>query len=390
MACTTRLQQTDTDEGVPSRQSEPSGSPGRLLHTKRVSLMITPFGLSAEQTDLVLTAACRAPSLHNTQPWAFVVAPDRIELHLDQSRVLSATDPQGREARIACGAWLFNLNLALARYGVAGRITLEPDRGHGPLAIIENGGEGRLSPERAELERAITHRRTNRQPFFDLAISSGHQRALVSAAETERTHLQMVTDPAQLSQLHGWAAAAHRDQLVDPAWAAEWAAWTGRHDSADGVPIWAAGPARTSPVSWNLREFGGPRTSPGSPAHEEPLIAVLATYTDQPEAQVQAGQAMQRVLLTATNIGLAASFVSQLIEVAPVRSDLADLLGGHLHPQVVLRLGFGGPVAGTPRRSATDCLVPAGANRAPAVVTEESDRVPERPVTSGSTTGGAP
>ncbi|MET3806601.1 nitroreductase [Nakamurella sp. UYEF19] len=335
-----------------------------------MSVIITPFGLSAEQTDLVLTAGCRAPSLHNSQPWAFVLAPDRIELHLDPDRALTATDPDGREARIACGAVLFNLKLALARYGIAGRVTLDPDQGRGPLAVIDHAGDGMLSPERAELERAITHRRTNRQPFFDLAVSVGYQRTLIRAAEIERTHLQIISDGTQLSQLHRWAAAAHRHQLADPAWSAEWAAWTGRNDSVDGVPIWATGPARYSPASWNFRDFGRPQSAPGSPAHEDPLIAVLSTYTDQPQAQIQAGQAMQRVLLTATNIGLAASFVSQLIEVEPVRRDLADLIGGHIHPQVVLRLGFGGPVASTPRRSAQDCLVPSVANHAPAIVTE--------------------
>ena len=66
---------------------------------------------------------------------------------------------------------------------------------------------------------------------------------------------------------------------------------------------------------------------------------------------------MQRVLLTATNLGMAASFLSQLIEVKAVRRQVSDLLGGQVHPQVVLRIGFGGPVSATPRRSVQDCLL---------------------------------
>jgi hypothetical protein len=54
--------------------------------------------------DQALASAVRAPSPHNTQPWRFAVEHDIIEVWLDRERVLTVADPQGREARPACGA----------------------------------------------------------------------------------------------------------------------------------------------------------------------------------------------------------------------------------------------------------------------------------------------
>ena len=42
--------------------------------------------------------ACRAPSLHNSQPWHWVVADNTVQLYLDKDRVLYSTDHTGREA----------------------------------------------------------------------------------------------------------------------------------------------------------------------------------------------------------------------------------------------------------------------------------------------------
>ncbi|SDO71818.1 hypothetical protein SAMN04515671_1809 [Nakamurella panacisegetis] len=316
--------------------------------------MFTPvFGLSAQQTVQVLSAAGRAPSLHNSQPWAFRLTSDRIELHLDPARRLPASDPDGREARLACGAALFNLRLALARHGVRATSDVVAEPGDGPLAVVELGGDFALSPERAELERAIVHRRTNRRPFFDEDVPPGHRLTLARAAEIEGATLWTVSEPLILDRLAGLAESADRAQHADPAWLREWAAWTGGSGGDDRDPVITAGPGPVPDDPWARRDFGRPA---GRPAGPQPLVAVLATPDDQPRSQVLAGQAMERVLLTATGLGLAASFVSRLVEVPSVRAQVAALIGGALYPQTVLRIGFGGPVPGTTRRAVEECL----------------------------------
>ncbi len=324
-------------------------------------VLTAALGLTSDQTRQVLTAACRAPSLHNSQPWTFRVDADRIEMHLEPARALPASDPDGREARLGCGAALFNLRLTLARYGVEAKVAVYPEGDGGPVAVVEYGGEVRLSPLRADLERAIVHRRTNRHPFFEAEVSLAHQHTLARAAQAERASLALITEPGPLAQLGAWAAAAHRIQLADPAWVAEWTAWTRREGTADGVPSVSAGPRPAPQDTFTLRDFGRPGRpdrAAGKNFEAQPLLAVLGTRLDGPNAQLQAGQALQRVLLTATSVGLAASFLSQLIEVESVRGDLRDLIGGAISPQTVLRIGFGGPVPGTPRLPLSASLLP--------------------------------
>jgi len=62
--------------------------------------------------------ASMAPSVHNTQPWHFVVRPDVLELRGDSDRQLRALDPTGRQMVISCGCALFNARVGLA----AGRV----------------------------------------------------------------------------------------------------------------------------------------------------------------------------------------------------------------------------------------------------------------------------
>jgi hypothetical protein len=149
--------------------------------------------------------------------------------------------------------------------------------------------------------------------------------------------------------------------IDDPAFRAELAAWTGRSpDRPDGVPVTAAGPLPAPQDRWVLRDFtagAGRDRVAGKDFENEPLIAVVtATFSGVP-GHVQAGEALQRVLLTATVEGLAVSFLSQLVEVPDVCDAVQRLLTTIRPPQVVLRIGHGWPTTRTARRAAADLLV---------------------------------
>ena len=80
-----------------------------------------------------------------------------------------------------------------------------------------------------------------------------------------------------------------------------------------------------------------------------PQLAVLATARDDPADWLRAGQALQRVLLTATVAGLAASFLYQPIELHDMRQSTGWWPWPEC-PQIILRLGYGPPGAASPRR----------------------------------------
>lgn len=262
------------------------------------------FGLPPEQMEAMLMTAGRAPSLHNIQPWQFHVTQRAIELHADPRRSPVTSDAGGRELRIACGAALFNLQLALQCHGIRPIVTILPDPARpGLLAVIRHGGTKDPTPEQRDLLRAIPLRRTDRHPFSDAPVDTPSLHALRRAALDEGAWLHVVTDTGQRSALRGIAARAHREQDADPAL----------------------------------------RTELGKDFETEPVIAVLSSHLSGPTAEIQVGRALERVLLTATAAGLAVSFLSDVVEVPESREELRRLIGGTRPPQAVLRIGHGWP-----------------------------------------------
>ncbi|MBV9012829.1 MAG: nitroreductase [Pseudonocardiales bacterium] len=306
---------------------------------------VTPtLGLSALAVQGVLEAASLAPSVHNSQPWRFRILDNQIELHADLTRRLPATDPDDRELRLSCGAALLNLRLALQGQGIRPLVTLLPSGyragvdGSGALAVVRYGGHARHSPELTRLLQAVRMRRTNRRPFIDAPVPAEHRTQLVRAAQSERGWLCVLSDREDRARLRYLVVRAHREQMAAPGFVAELAAWTGREGvHQDGVPVSAGGP---------------------QPVEPDPFLVVLCAFHEGPLADLQGGQALQHTLLTATTLGLSASFLSQPIEVPRIRAELRRALRTTLNPQAILRIGFGSPVPATPRRPVAELLMP--------------------------------
>jgi nitroreductase len=325
------------------------------------------LGLTAQQVDGLLRTAGRAPSLHNSQPWQFRISPRAIELYADPARTVPVADPDGREQRLACGAALYNLRLALHGHRIRPTVTILPDHSRPELlAVVRHGGTKEPTPEQTRLLRAIPLWRTNRRPFSAEAVASPEQHALRRAALDEGAWLHLVQDRAQRAALHALLLGAHRHQMADQEFRAELETWSTRpSEQRDGVSAEVGGPTPEPYDRWVMRDFTGDTGHPrlaGKDFEEEPLIAVLTSHLSGTAAEVQVGQALQRVLLTATANGLATSFLSQVVEVPQTREELRRLIGGTRPPQAVLRFGHGWPVAASPRRESAELLAPGAAN----------------------------
>ncbi|GLY49846.1 nitroreductase family protein [Lentzea sp. NBRC 102530] len=321
--------------------------------------VLAALGLAPEQVEAVLTAASLAPSVHNSQPWRFRLLPDRIELHADPDRTLPATDPDGHEMRLACGAALLNLRLALQGFGVRPLVTILPGQeAHGALATIRRGGQLAPDDEMLALLKAVPQRRTNRHPFFESGVEGRHRHALVRAAELERSWLHVVDTREEVARMKSFVRRAHTIQLRDPEVQAELESFTGdRPGAADGVPRANAGFRPETQDEWIFRDFQAGERVAGKDYESNPLVAVVCSHYRGQLADIQAGQAMQRVLLTATTLGLSASFMSQPVEVRNVREELRRALGGTLVPHTLLRIGYSTPVPATPRRPISELLM---------------------------------
>jgi hypothetical protein len=208
---------------------------------------------------------------------------------------------------------------------------------------------------------AVPRRRTNRRPFSDAQVAAPEQQNLCRAAAEQGASLHLVHDRVRRRELSKLAEQAHRHQTADPAFQAELAQWTGTLPGRpDGVPASAGGPMPAPQDRWVFRDFtggAGRERVPGKDFEDEPLIAVLTSPFIGRMGDVHVGEALQRVLLTATADGLAVSFLSQLVEVPDIRDAVQRLIGTIRPPRVVLRIGYGWPTSRSPRRAVVDLLM---------------------------------
>ena len=323
----------------------------------------------AEVGQAAVAAATRAPSVHNTQPWRFRLVGDRVELLADFSRKLSVLDPTGRQLYVSCGAALHHLRVALRAAGYDAAVSLLPDGDGGErlATVLVTVGAAADKPA-AALAAAIGERHTQREPFAERRVAHATLAELRQAAETEGAWLALLE--ARDDQITLAVLQSHADQLErdNPDYQVELAAWR-RTDptdrAADGIPTSALPTATERHAEVPVRDFAAheptnPDTDTGSdtpPPDERPALVILGTDADTPAQWLAAGQALSRLLLQATVLGLRASMLGQVIDLPGTRGQLRTLLRLIGEPQMVLRIGYGPTAPPTPRRPLSDVLI---------------------------------
>ena len=337
---------------------------------------MTTEALTAEEiARYVVAGAVWAPSVHNTQPWRFTAdGADQVCLHADASRRLAVADPDGREMMISCGAALFNVRLALRSLGYIPQTSVLPDPGQPDLVA-------RVSwPERApadEFERRLSGhmltRRTHRGAFDPQPLAPDTLAALRAGAAREGTALRIVADDGRRAALAAAVQTAEHQLRQDGERLRELARWTPAPGSAgrDGVPAtsYPARAERTEPY-FPGRDFarghgwGVPPVSPATWHRAAGVAGLLTTTADGPGDWVNAGQALQRILLTASACGAAVALHSQPLELPWLREFIRTELSDGAFPHLVLRIGLVTQVAVSVRRDPGDVLFSAGGDRA--------------------------
>ena len=331
----------------------------------------SPRPLTAEEIARhVVAAAVWAPSVHNTQPWRFTVGGQQISLHADAARQLRVADPDGREMMISCGAALFTARLALRSLDLVPETEVLPDPGQ-PLLVARVSWPRRAA--RTEFEQRlfgqVRQRRTHRGGFDTVPLPPGLLAALRGGAARYGAVLRIVADDGQRAALAAAVQQAERAQRLDGERVAELARWAPAPGSAraDGVPP-DSYPARAEHTDPDFpgRDFahghgwGLPPLSTASWHRSAGVAALLTTAHDRPVDWVNAGQALQRILLTAAASGAAAALHTQPLEFGWLRESIRTGLSDGAYPQLVLRFGTVIQASASVRRAPDDVLSTGG------------------------------
>ncbi|MHA7652396.1 Acg family FMN-binding oxidoreductase [Mycobacterium sp. ML4] len=310
--------------------------------------------------------ACHAPSLHNTQPWRWVVKGATIDLFVDPSRIVTATDSSGREAILSCGAALDHLRVAMAAAGWDSHVDRFPNPNNlDHLAAVDFTPMAYVGRARRDRANAIKVRRTDRRPFRAPNDWPSLQPLLRNCVDQELVGLEVLDDEAR-PRLADATRLSEALRRYDDSYHHELSWWTAFSREHEGIPqdaivseaeARAVGIDREFPTAAETEHGGGSR-------HDQAKIVLLSTAEDTRADALNCGEALSAVLLECTAAGLATCPITHATELEPGRDILRELTEGRAAvPQVLIRVGISpsGPIpAATPRRPLGEVLEVVG------------------------------
>ncbi len=318
--------------------------------------------LDTQTLKSAVQLACRAPSVHNSQPWRWVAEDGVVHLFVDRDRTVPGTDRSGREAIISCGAALDHFRVAMLAAGWGTEIVRfpnpkEPDR----LATVEFRPVEHVTRAQRDYANAIMQRRTDRLPMGQPSYWSLFEPVLRGTFDESVVMLDVLADDHRpsLARASMLTEALRRD---DASYHAELQWWTSPFASNAGVPPGALLSDRESHRVDVAREFPvrGHEDRRPEVAVDWSKILVLSTPKDTREDVLRCGEVLSTVLLECTMAFLATCTLTHLIELDESRAVVRGLLDKGGHPQVLIRAGIAPPLEAvpppTPRRPPGDVL----------------------------------
>ncbi|MDD4867102.1 MAG: NAD(P)H nitroreductase [Mycobacterium sp.] len=306
--------------------------------------------------------ACRAPSVHNSQPWRWVAEGGVLRLFAERHRALPATDRSGRDVLLSCGAVLHHLCVAITAAGWDPHVTRFPDpKNPGHLATVEFRPRDHVTDTWRRRAEAILQRRSDRLPLGRPTYWDLFEPGLRAAFDESLVTLDVLGDEARphLVNATELTGALRRD---DASYHAEMQWWTSAFVLTEGVPP----SALVSDTEYRRVDVGREFPFRGHENRRPEVkvdwakILVLSTPDDTRADVLRCGEVLSAVLLECTMAGMATCTLTHLIELEESRDIVRQLIPGHGDPQVLVRAGIAPPMerlpAATPRRPWGDVL----------------------------------
>jgi hypothetical protein len=294
----------------------------------------------------LLAWANLSPSPHNTQPWAWSVRDGVIELRRDNSRLLTVSDPDGRELTIGCGCALEHLLLRLGIDGDLVDVAILPDASDSTLLARVTVGVGEPYVNLPALVAQMPKRRTNRTAYHGEPMSAAQRDHLTAAAGGFGVDVIWASDAAARDAIVDLIMQSDREQMADPAFRKELSHWMRPEHShqMDGMEADLLGQhgvaAYIAPIVVRTFDMGKSQAAKDSQLTEgSPDIFILHTERDDPAAWLATGRALAHFTLGAMDLGRASAYMNQPCEVPASRAELRKLFDMSGSPQLILRVG---------------------------------------------------
>ena len=302
-----------------------------------------------------------APSTHNSQPWKFVAEDSAIDVFADHERWLRVSDADQRELHISLGCAIEAMRIAADYAGFGTEVRYFPVERDPTLVArlaVTFGGPKRDAAATDLLKPMVTRHTSHR--LFDPA-------RLVSDPDRKRLYSCFQVGDVSLHFLYERPALARLSEIEMQADALLFSRPEYREELAQRVGEGTLG------TSWLMSKLGqlavghlpvAARMTHGDAARlvSAPLVALLTTRNDRRVDQLQAGEAYLRIALVAETKDIRAQPVSQVLETAQTRAEVAKVFGlGERVAQHLFRLGHAAADSRRPpRRPLQEIFIHAG------------------------------
>lgn len=292
-------------------------------HTRPHSPCVTDTGSDIPKTvmDYLLRAAIQAPSGDNCQPWWFRAGKGRIDLLLRSDADHSLFNINQSASMIACGAALENLLIAASRYGLKADVAYRPDgETNECLATIQLH---RDEIEEDPLQRFIWERHTNRTRYREGRLAPYQLDAISQSMDPfPEMELKLYHSKEEIRTIAGLVYRADQVRVDSRALHEHLMRMIRFSDEEairerDGFPLANLEAGRGGELflrmtrSWStMKIFNRMGISRIVPLISylgilrAPLVGLLKCADTRDETLIKGGQALERIWLTATRMGL--------------------------------------------------------------------------------------
>lgn len=319
---------------------------------------LPPFDPIGEQLNAVdgdikqiLFLSSLAPSGHNTQPWKIVMT-DKSHWTIlsDRDRWLPAVDPTKRETLLSIGAFIENLSQAAGSYGrevayeVTAKSSNDTEIAHITIARQKTSGDSR---------QKIISRRTVRKGFSGKELSSADVRA-VTDADGDHFHYYPFSSP-QGTYLNTVTVEANRVQVAREEAQrelADWIRWSDNEAKKNRDGLTPEGMEISGLAGWYVRHFYDKQDVLSKDFREKTIegvieqtgqhggwLVITSAEQDVPTL-LETGRRFEKMFLRVRDRSIAIHPMTQALEEAPYRDQVAHELEIDSHVQFLLRAGY--------------------------------------------------
>jgi len=300
-----------------------------------------------ELSKTLISYAIRCPSGHNSQPWSFQVANNKIIIVPDLNKHLEVVDSTDKELFISLGCALENLQIAATHFGYSSEYYISEDN---KINVTFTKKENNIvNDENETLFKAIEKRHTHRGKFIVKEFTDEQLQYIEKEKDDSILVYDSKSEGTQI--ICKKIVEGNNIQMSDPAFKnelLEWMRFNNKHreTTKNGLCYNVLGFPPTPEFLGRriVKMFFNPKSQNKTDGEINASASHFCVFTmkdNTVKEYVALGKILEHFILKITSMGLAYSFSNQPCEVSEILGTLKKDLNITDIPAVIIRLGHG-------------------------------------------------